>query len=87
MIEKYIKFYIDKLKIEDIKKFSLDNNIYINDNEIEIIYKYIKQNWYEICFKENEITFNKIKPLLKNETYEKAKSLIEEYKKRYKSYL
>lgn len=87
MIEKYLKFYISKMKKEDIKTFCLKNNIKIEDKEIDIVYNYIKENWYEICFYDTEITLNKIKPLLSQESYEEAKKLIIEYKEKYKSYL
>ena len=56
MIEKYLKFYISKMNKNDIKNYCIKNNITIDDDELEIVYTYIKENWYEMCF--NGFTFN-----------------------------
>jgi hypothetical protein len=37
--------YINKLKKEDIYNFSLKENIELNDNELDIIYDYIKNDF------------------------------------------
>lgn len=75
------------MRKDDIKNFCSKNNIIINDQELDIVFNYIQENWYEICFSDTKITLDKIKPLLKPESYLEAKKLIEEYKEKYKSYL
>lgn len=87
MIEKYLKFYISKMNKNDIKNYCIKNNITIDDDELEIIYTYIKENWYEMCFNDTSVTLNKIKKVLKPESYKIAEKLIIEYKEKYKSYL
>lgn len=81
-----IKNYINRITKEDIKKFSIKNNIVLNDIELNIIYKVIKEE-YELLLENYECIFLKYKDLFNQDNYNKIYELFTIYRKRYKSYL
>lgn len=87
MIKKLIKRYVDKITINDVYNFALKEDIKLSDNEANLIYCYIKNNWKEIIFDDYKPIFEKAKPNLNNETYLKIEELIIKFKNKYKSYL
>lgn len=70
-----IKKYINYLEPIHIKNYANNKNIIINDEEINIIYNFIKTNYIELL--ENELTLLKLKPLIREELYNE---IIKEYK-------
>lgn len=87
-MNKYIiKKYVSKLCLDDVKNFIIKNNIDATDNEVKIIYNYIKNDWYELIYGDYNSIFIKIKPYLSNENYQNMINLYNEYKEKYKSYL
>lgn len=87
MIEKLIKRYVDKITINDVYNFALKENIKLNDDEANIIYSYIKNDWKKIVFDDYKPILEKAKPKLNNETYLKIEELIIKFKNKYKYYL
>ena len=55
MYKQFLKSYIQKLKKEDIIKYIENNNYNVSDNEIEIIYFYIKNYWQDFFDNKEEI--------------------------------
>lgn len=82
----FIKKYIDKLTINDIKNYCKQNNIVINDNELNIIYNYIKKNYITILENPNK-TLDDASKLLSHNTYLNIKNLYLIYRDKYKHYL
>ena len=70
-----IKKYINLLEPIHIKNYAKNKNINITDNEINIIYNFIKTNYIELL--DNELTLNKLKPLIREDLY---KEILKEYK-------
>lgn len=81
-----IKKYIDKLTKDDINNFGEKNNIYLNDIEINTVYKVIKNEFNELL-NNSEYIFIKYQNSFTVENYNKIFNLFNEYKKRYKNYL
>ena len=71
--------YINKLKREDIIKFCNYKNININNNEIDIIYSYIK-NDYKRFFNNPEEVLNEIKYKVSSNTFIEIMNLYNQYK-------
>ena len=71
--------YINRLRYEDIIKFCSYKGISVNDNEIDIIYKYIK-NDYKRFFNNPEEILNEIKSKVSNNTYLEIINLYNKYK-------
>lgn len=82
----FIKKYIDKITINDIESFALKNNIYLNNQELNIIFNLIKSNWENILNNTNE-TLAYLKQEFNYETYIKIENLCFIYKQKYQNYL
>ena len=80
MYKQFLKSYIQKLKKEDIIKYIENNNYNVSDNEIEIIYFYIKNYWQEFFDNKEEI-WKKLKNDVSNNTYIEIVKLYQKYKK------
>jgi len=78
MREKIIKSYINHLTKDDIMLYAKNNNIFLNDNELNIIYSNIKNNYEEL--KINPLyVLNKYKNELNINTYNKLYELYTIY--------
>ena len=83
MYEIIIKEYINKLTTNDIKKYAFTNNIYINDDETEIIYNFIINYWKNIYRTKDISIINKLKGKINNEAYNSIVNLVNKYKNKY----
>lgn len=71
--------YINKIKKEDIRKYSLTQNINLTDNELDIIYDYIKNKTSKVLDNPEEI-FVEIKDKVSIPIYNKIMELYNKYK-------
>lgn len=78
IIKNLIEKYIDKLTIEDIKKYVSNNFNVINDYEIIIIYDYIKKRWQEIYDNDPKV-WTDLKKELSERTYNEALKLYKKF--------
>jgi len=76
----FIYQYINKLTKEDIIRFCNYKNISITNNELDILYSYIK-NDYKRFFNNTDEVLNEIKNKVSNNTFMKIINLYEQYKK------
>lgn len=81
MEEILLKNYVSKLTKENIINYIKKENINASDNDINIIYEYIKK--YFMIFYKGDPTylFNELKDKLSKTAYEKAQELYKKYKK------
>jgi len=70
-----IKKYINYLEPIHIKNYANNKNISISSDEVNIIYKFLKNNYLDLL--DNESTLNKLKPLIREDLY---KEILKEYK-------
>ena len=76
----FIKFYIDALTKNDIITFIKKNNYLVSDQEVDIIYTYIKNNYQSFLNNpEKELVY--LKTLLSTNTYNIVLELYNKYKK------
>ena len=75
--------YVNKLKINNIREYAKTQNINLKNNEDEIIYNFIKNN-YKKLFKENynEELIKELKCKLSFDTYNKVNLLYKEAKEK-----
>ena len=85
-MNKLITKYISLLKIEDIKKFGIKNNIFLSDKELNYTYNIIKNKHKELIDNQEDI-FIEAKKYIDENKLIKIERLFYEYKKRYKNYL
>lgn len=86
MYNNLIKKYLNILTKEDIKKYSLKNNIILSNSEIDILYDTLKNNNnIDLLLSNNyDVVLKKIEPYLTNNNYIKIKNIFLEYKNKFK---
>ena len=72
--------YINRLEKEDIINYCNKKNIFINDNELDTIYSYIK-NDYQRFFNNPDEVLNEIKDRVSMYTYGELMKLYNKYKR------
>ena len=83
MNEIILSKYIDKLTIKHINEYANNQNIKLINNEDEIIYNFIKNNYKKLYNeKYDESLIKDLKCSLTFNTYEKIKSLYKEAKEK-----
>ena len=87
MKEQLIKKYITRLTINDTRNFANKNNISLNDDELQIVYNQIKENWQTLIYGDANIIFNDLKGKLNNTAYLKIKDLYTTSKEKYQLFL
>ena len=78
--------YVNNLTIEKVNEIAIKNNIYLNKEELDFLYKFIKKN-YEALYVNPNIDLNKYKNDFTEENFNKIIKLINSYKIKYASYL
>ena len=86
-MEQVIKSYIDKLSISDIKRYSINNNIDLNNDELNLIYRYIKNDWKTIIYGNYSSILNDLKNKIDINKYYKIEQLFYKYKSKYQNLL
>ena len=87
MNEFLIKNYISKLTLNDINTFAIKNGIELNEEELKIIEKYIRNDWRTIIYGNPRPILNEVKEKLNQIQYQKIENLYVEFKEKYKNYL
>lgn len=77
-----IKNYVAKMTREDVVKFCNKNDIYLNDSEVDFVYRFIKKN-YEALYANPNIDLTKYKDHFSEENFNKLMKLIQTYKQKY----
>ena len=86
-MDKLIKEYVDKLTINDINKFAVSNNIFLDNDELNLIYKYIKNDWKAIINGNYKGILNDLKSKLNINKYNKIEQLFYKFKSKYQNLL
>ncbi|CCY45071.1 unknown [Clostridium sp. CAG:1193] len=80
MYENIIKNYVDKLTKEDIINYTKKEDIFLNDNEINVIYDEIKNKWKQL-YNGNTRVITDLENKINNKAYNKLIDLYNTYKK------
>ena len=72
--------YINKLRKEDIINYCNNNGIVVSDNELDIVYSYIK-NDYKKFFNNPTRVLNEVKDKVSDNNYMIIMELYEKYKR------
>lgn len=87
MIQNLIKEHISKLTVSDVKKFAIENNVFLTNDELNNVYDIIKSNWYELIYGDSNSIFENNRSKVSAESYKKAKELFDFFKKKYQRFL
>lgn len=77
-----IKNYVSRMTKEDITKFTEKNGIYLNEQELDFTYRFIKRN-YEALYANPNVDLSKYRSNFTPENYDKIMYLLKEYKSKY----
>ena len=80
--KKIIENYVPKLTINDLKEFAFKNNIEYKEDELIIIYQFIKYHYHELL-DQNIKVFEEIKEKINPNLYKKLLHLYIDYKQKY----
>lgn len=83
MKEKLISEYVNRLTINDISSFALKNGINLKNDELQLIYKYVKNDWHTIVFGNPRNILDDLKNKLDHNSYSKIENLYISFKNRY----
>ena len=87
MLKHYIEKYVKKMSINDVYKFAKKNNVELTDNEANVIFDAIKEDWETLVFGNHNVILDKNKNKLNSNLYNKINELILEYKNKYSELL
>ena len=87
MIQNLIKEHISKLKVEDVSRFAVENNVFLTNEELNNVYDIIKNNWYELIYGDSNSIFENNRSKVSEESYKKARELFDFFKKKYQRFL
>lgn len=87
MSEFLIKSYISKLTLSEIDFFSRKQGLSLTNDELVLIYDYIKSDWRTIIYGNPRPIFDSLKSKLDDFSYNKIEKLYIEFKDKYKNYL
>ncbi len=87
MYEKIIENYINNISLNDITYFALKNNINLNDQELDYLYKTIKEKYKVLLSNNYEIVLNEAKKYLTIDNYKKICNLFLDYRNKFKMFL
>lgn len=83
----FIENYINKISISDIKNFGIKNDVFLSDEDAQILNFYLKNNWEELLYGNPLPIIREIREKFDSYTSEKILSLFNFYYKKYKNYL
>lgn len=75
-----INEYVRRIRKEDIQKFALKQDIKLEENELNIIYKHIKNDYQQFINEDPKPILNQVKKEVKPATYNKIEELYEQFK-------
>ena len=75
------------LKKEDINNFAIRKNIFLNNDELNFTYDFIKKNWQDIIKNPHMLDIDRYQNKFSQENFPKVKQLLKESIQKYSSYL
>ena len=72
--------YVNRMTKEDINKYALKQGIILDNEELDLIYTYIKSNYKTILFGNPKDILEEIKSKVKPLTYSKIENLYMKFK-------
>ena len=66
-----LKSYINNMSIDDLVILLEKKDIHLNSDELNVIYKYLKNDWYTFIYEDNTNILNDLKSKLSSNNYNK----------------
>lgn len=87
MVEKLINEYVNRMTLNDVNAFAVKNGIVLKDDELNLIFKTIKENWHTLVYGNARSILDDIKSKVDSLTYQKIENLYVYFKDKFKNYL
>ena len=75
-----ISEYVNRMQKQDVNNFALKQGITLDNEELDIIYNYIKNNYKTLIYGNPKVILEKIKYQVKPLTYNKIENLYMQFK-------
>ncbi len=82
-----IERYMNKLSKTDVDNFAQKNNIFLNAEELDFTYQFVKKNWHTVIANPSSLNLDRYQDKFSEQNLIKIKKLFKEYSIRYKNYL
>ena len=83
MYENLIRNYVEKMSIEDVKKYASIKNINATNEEMQIVYEFIKKYYMKILKEDYNFIEKNLKPKISSNLYNRLLVLLNEEKRKY----
>jgi len=87
MKDKLIEQYISRMNYDDIISFASKHGITLNDKEVALIYKHVKEDWRTIIYGNPKPILENLKTNIEELTYNKIEDLYYFFRDKYQYYL
>ena len=77
-----LQVYIQKISKDDINSFAKQQGITLDDEELDIIYDYLKKHWRTFYYGNPKELLEELKTKLSSDTYYKIESLYMQAKEK-----
>ena len=74
---------MEKLTIDQVLNFALQNDIHLNEEELQFTYQFVKKNWEIIFQNPNLLQLDRFKDRFSEENFPKIQKLIQFYYQKY----
>jgi len=75
-----ISQYVKRLNKEDINKFAIKQGVTLTDEELDIIYNYVKKDYKTFIYGNPRAILDEVKTKVKPFTYSKIENLYQQFK-------
>lgn len=75
-----ISEYVNRMQKQDVNNFALKQGITLDNEELDIIYNYIKNNYKTLIYGNPKVILEEIKHQVKPLTYNKIENLYMQFK-------
>lgn len=82
-MDKLIEEYIKRMSVNDVISFAVKNGITLNDDEANLIFNYIINDWRTIMHGNPRRILDELKTKINNESYNKIEQLYIQFKNYY----
>lgn len=82
-----IKNYINNLTKDQVDSFAKQNNVFLNPEELDFTYNFVKKNHSEVLSDFTNFDFSKYQKYYSQENYNKIKNLLYLYYQKYHQFL
>lgn len=82
-MDRLVQEYVKRMTKDDVNSFAIKNGINLTDDELDLIYRHIKDNWRTIMYGNPRGILNELKDKLSPDSYQKIEGLYVYFKNRY----